>query len=89
MDAERINEKTVKLRTAQDIVELTLIKEALKGAGIDCMEVPFVDAAYDGIFVPAKGFSDVFVFESQLEQAEKIIAALLMEDSKSKEEEQT
>lgn len=86
MDAERTNEKTVKLCSAKDIVELTLIKEALEESGIDCMEVPFVDAAYDGIFVPAKGFSDVFVFESQLEQAEKIIAALQMEDNEAEKE---
>lgn len=86
MVAEHSNEKTVKLCSARDVVELTLIMESLEESGIDCLEVPFSDAAYDGIFVPSKGYSDIFVFESQLEDAEKIIAALQMEKATAEEQ---
>ena len=91
MDKNRRNEKTVRLCTTKDLVELTLIREALEEIGIDCLEVPSVDAAYDDIFVPARGYADIHVFESDRQTAFEVIASLeqeKMEEPEGEEEEE-
>jgi hypothetical protein len=88
MDENRRNEKTVKLCTAKDLVELTLIREALKEVGIDCLEMPYVCGAYDDIFVPAKGYADIYVLESDRQTAFEVIASLEQEKMDEPEEEE-
>ena len=90
MDEKKCNEKTVKICTAKDLVELTLIRETLKEDGIDCLEMPYVCGAYDDIFVPAKGYADIYVLESDRQTALEVIASLEQEkkDAPKGEEEE-
>jgi len=88
MGENRRSEKTVKICTAKDLVELTIVREALKEAGIDCLEVPSVDTAYDDIFVPARGYADIYVFESDRQTALEIIYSLERKKKEEPEEEE-
>lgn len=86
MSQNERNEKTVKLCTARDLVEYEMVKDALKEAGLDCMEVLHTDSALDGIYVPSKGYADIHVFESDREKACEILASIRQE-AKEKETE--
>jgi hypothetical protein len=73
MEEKRPNEKIVKLCSTLDLVEYTILIDALTKAGIECLDTPYVDSAYDDLYVPARGYADVYVFESELEEARKIL----------------
>jgi len=73
MEEKRPEEKIVKLCSTRDLVQYTILKDALTEAGIECMDTPHVDSAYDDLYVPAKGYADVYVFELDLEEARKIL----------------
>ena len=49
------------------------VKEALKEAGIPYMIKSFLDTAYDGLFIPQKGWGAVLVPGEYVEQAERLI----------------
>ena len=70
------DEKIVKLCGTKDIVELTILRQALEEAGIKCMDAPHTDSAYDDLFVPAMGYADIYVFESDLPAAQKVVASV-------------
>lgn len=73
---EHEKDKIIKLCSTVELVEYTLVKEALDQAGIECMDTPHVDSAYDDLFVPAQGYADIYVYETDLEEAKKILDAL-------------
>jgi hypothetical protein len=73
LEEKRSKEKIVKLCSTRDIVEYTILTDALTRAGIECTDTPHVDSAYDDLYVPARGYADVYVFESELEEARKIL----------------
>lgn len=73
MNANYRDEKVVRLCTVYDLVEYTMCKKALEDAGIECMDTPHVTNAYDGLFKPAMGYADIYVFESERQEALKII----------------
>jgi len=73
MEEKRPNEKIVKLCSTRDLVEYTILTDALTKAGIECMDTPHVDSAYDDLYVPSRGYADVYVFESELEEARKVL----------------
>ncbi len=73
---EHRNEKMVKLCETRDIVELTLLRQALTDAQIKCMDSPHSESAYDDLFVPAMGYADIYVFETDLQAAQKVVANL-------------
>ncbi|MBN1903126.1 DUF2007 domain-containing protein [Candidatus Sumerlaeota bacterium] len=73
---DRKKEKIVKLCSPLELVEYTLVKEALDQAGIECLDTPHFDAAYDDLFVPSSGYADIYVYESNLEEAQKILDSL-------------
>ncbi len=50
------------------------ISQALKEAGIPYMIKSFLDTAYDGLYIPQKGWGRVMVPEEFLEKAERIVA---------------
>ncbi|MBM4276988.1 MAG: DUF2007 domain-containing protein [Deltaproteobacteria bacterium] len=52
--------------------------QALKEAGIPYMINSFLDTAYDGLYVPQKGWGRVMVPEEFCEKAERIVAEVKM-----------
>jgi|GEM_PF-520944 len=76
MGEQHREDKIVKLCSTGELVEYTLLKDALGEAGIDCMDTPHVDSAYDDLFVPSRGYADVYVFKSDLSKAKKVLASL-------------
>jgi hypothetical protein len=76
MNENHRDEEIVKICSAKDLVDLTMLKEALREAGIECMDRSYSDSAYNDIFVPSKGFADIFVFVSDRNKAAEVISAL-------------
>lgn len=54
------------------------VSQALEEAGIPYMIKSFLDTAYDGLYVPQKGWGRVMVPEEYCENAERIIAEVKM-----------
>lgn len=87
---EHENDKIVKLCSTLELVEYTLVKETLEQEGIECMDTPHVDSAYDDLFVPAQGYADIYVYETDLEEAKNILDALELPSSpEAQSEEET
>jgi hypothetical protein len=59
--------------TLQDQVDASVIKSALEEAGIKHIIRTFVDSAYDGIFIPQRGYGEVLVEENDVAKAKEII----------------
>jgi hypothetical protein len=62
--------------TLQDQVDASVIKSALDKAGIKHVIRTFIDSAYDGIFIPQRGYGEVLVEENDAAGAKEIIAAV-------------
>jgi len=56
--------------------EADRVAQALQEAEIPFMIKSFLDTAYDGLFIPQKGWAAVMVPDGFLERTEKIIAEL-------------
>lgn len=54
------------------------VSQALNEAGIPYMIKSFIDTAYDGLYVPQKGWGRVMVPEEYRERAERVIAEVRM-----------
>ena len=65
-----------KITVAENRFEADLIAQTLKQAEIPCMIRSYQDTAYDGIFIPQKGWAAVMVPEELVERASDIIAEL-------------
>ncbi len=65
--------------TLEDQVDAAVIKAALEEAGIKHVIRTFVDSAYDGIFIPQRGWGDVQVDETDEVKAKEIITAVTSE----------
>ena len=50
------------------------ISQSLQEAGIPFMVKSFLDTAYDGLYIPQKGWGMVLVPETFVEEAERIIS---------------
>ena len=72
MDRENFKKITV----AENRFEADLIAQTLQEEGIPCMIRSYQDTAYDGIFIPQKGWAAVMVPEELEERASDIIAEL-------------
>ncbi|MEE8637655.1 MAG: DUF2007 domain-containing protein [Candidatus Margulisiibacteriota bacterium] len=59
--------------TLKNQIEAQVIEHALREAGIKCLIRTFEDRAYNGIFIPQKGYGQVLVVEKDRERAEEII----------------
>jgi len=66
----------VKVYTLKDRFEADLIKMELEKEGIPVLIRYFKDTAYDGIYIPQKGWGEVKVPEKEKERAQEIISAL-------------
>ncbi len=78
-EEERFQEETkslVKVYTLKDRFEADLIKMELEKEGIPVLIRYFKDTAYDGIYIPQKGWGEVRVPEKEKERAKEIISAL-------------
>jgi len=78
-EEERFQEETkslVKVYTLKDRFEADLIKMELEKEGITVLIRYFKDTAYDGIYIPQKGWGEVRVPEKEKERAKEIIDAL-------------
>ena len=62
--------------TLQDQVDASVIKSALEEEGIRHVIRTFIDSAYDGIFIPQRGYGDVQVEENDAARAKEIITAV-------------
>ncbi len=65
-----------KITVAENKFEADLIAETLQQEGIPCMIRSYHDTAYDGIFIPQKGWAAIMVPEELEEKAGGIIAEL-------------
>jgi hypothetical protein len=78
-EEERFQEEAkslVKVYTLKDRFEADLIKMELEKEGIPVLIRYFKDTAYDGIYIPQKGWGEVRVPEKEKERAKEIISAL-------------
>ena len=73
---ERFHEETktmVKVFILQDRFEADIIKRELEREGIPVLIRSFRDTAYDGIYIPQKGWGEVRVPEKDRERAQELI----------------
>ncbi len=66
----------IPVHTLENQIEAQVIENALREAGIKFVIRTFEDRAYNGIFIPQKGYGQVLVEEKDRSRAEEIIAAL-------------
>lgn len=66
----------ITIYTLKNQIEAQVIETAFRNAGIKFFIRTFEDTAYNGIFVPQKGFGQVLVDEKDKEKAEEIIEGL-------------
>ena len=66
-------ERWVKAGIIESRFEGDRISQALKEAGIPYMIKSFLDTAYDGLYIPQKGWGEVMVSEEFGGEAERII----------------
>jgi hypothetical protein len=86
--AERTREAQevfVKVETVENQFEADVIKSTLQKELIPAMVRSFHDTAYDGIFIPQKGWGLVLVPEVHRERALEIIAALKADFKKTED----
>lgn len=69
-------ENLKKITVAENRFEADLIAQTLRQEGIACMIRSYHDTAYDGIFIPQKGWAAVMVPEELEVKAGDIIAEL-------------
>jgi hypothetical protein len=70
------DERFKKITVAENRFEADLINQTLEAEGIPCLIRSYHDTAYDGIFIPQKGWAAVMVPEELEEKASVIIAEL-------------
>jgi len=72
---ETINQ-WVKAGTVENRFEGDRISQALREAGIPFLIKSFLDTAYDGLYIPQKGWGVVMVSEQNKGEAEKLISEI-------------
>jgi len=73
---DRARESTVLVCVTEDLVQTELVRAALEEAGIQPLIEEIHDTAYDGLFVPQKGWGRVRVLRSDLARAKEALAEL-------------
>jgi hypothetical protein len=77
----------VKAGTVENRFEGDRISQALQEAGIPFLIKSFLDTAYDGLYIPQKGWGVVMVSEKNKEEAEKLISEIKKTFVKEEEDE--
>jgi hypothetical protein len=70
------DERFKKITVAENRFEADLINQTLTDADIPCLIRSYHDTAYDGIFIPQKGWAAIMVPEALEEKASAIITEL-------------
>jgi len=68
--------RMLKVTTLENRFEEDVVAEALKKAGIPFLIRRYSDTAYDGLFIPQKGWATVMVPAEFTERAEALIRRL-------------
>jgi hypothetical protein len=68
--------KMSKVATLENRFEEDVVAEALRKADIPFLIRPYSDTAYDGLFIPQKGWATVMVPDEFAQQAEAVIERL-------------
>ena len=76
LEPDNFAQNTVVLCSVENEIEAQLIEGALSEQGIACMVDRSHDTAYDGLFIPAKGWARVLVLEGELEEARRVVERL-------------
>jgi hypothetical protein len=74
MKAMEATDQWVKAGTIENRFEGDRIFQALQEAGIPFLIKSFLDTAYDGLYIPQKGWGAVMVPEKNKEEAERLIS---------------
>ncbi|NWG02106.1 MAG: DUF2007 domain-containing protein [Syntrophaceae bacterium] len=69
-------ERWVKVGTIENRFEGDRISQALQEAGIPYFVKSFLDTAYDGLYIPQKGWGIVMVSKQDQEEAERLISEI-------------
>jgi hypothetical protein len=77
----------VKAGTVENRFEGDRISQALREAGIPFLIKSFLDTAYDGLYIPQKGWGIVMVSEKDKEEAERLISEIKKTFVKEEEDE--
>lgn len=77
----------VKAGIVENRFEGDRVSQALDEAGIPFLMKSFLDTAYDGLYIPQKGWGAVMVPENFKEEAEKIIFEVKGSFTKEEEDE--
>ena len=77
----------MKAGTVENRFEGDRISQALREAGIPFLIKSFLDTAYDGLYIPQKGWGVVLVSEKDREEAERLIAEVKKTFVKEEEDE--
>ncbi len=77
----------VKAGTVENRFEGDRITQVLQEAGIPFLIKSFLDTAYDGLYIPQKGWGVVLVSEKDREEAEKLIIEVKKTFVKEEEDE--
>jgi len=77
----------VKAGTVENRFEGDRISQALQEAGIPFLIKCFLDTAYDGLYIPQKGWGVVMIPEKNREEAEKLISEVKKTFIKKEEDE--
>ena len=67
-------EQWVKVGTVENRFEGDRISQALQEAGIPFFVKSFLDTAYDGLYIPQKGWGIVMVPRKDKEEAERLVS---------------
>jgi len=77
----------VKAGTIENRFEGDRVSQTLQEAGIPFLIKSFLDTAYDGLYIPQKGWGIVMVPDENGEEAEKIISEVKNTFMKEEEDE--
>ena len=87
MKAMEAMELSVKAGTVENRFEGDRISQALREAGIPFLIKSFHDTAYDGLYIPQKGWGVVMVSENDKEEAERLISEVKKTFAKEEDDE--
>jgi hypothetical protein len=80
-------DRWVKAGTVENRFEGDRISQVLREAGIPFLIKSFLDTAYDGLYIPQKGWGIVMVSEKNKEGAERLISEVKKTFAKEEEDE--
>jgi len=80
-------EPWVKVGTVENRFEGDRISQVLQEAGIPFLIKSFLDTAYDGLYIPQKGWGIVMVSKKDKEEAERLISEVKKTFVKEEEDE--